>query len=63
MNRILVIALPCVVLLFLIASIFAQGYVFGPNIRVNDDPAGSSSHWAPHGGQRGVAVRGDTVYC
>jgi hypothetical protein len=43
--------------------LLAQGYVFGPNVRVNNDPPGINHHntlnWA---GQHLIAARGDTVY-
>ncbi len=42
---------------------FAQdNYVFGPSIRVNDDPPGSSAHYIISSGQHGITCRGDTVY-
>ena len=57
-----------VCLIFWLVSILAmelygQGYVFGPNVRVSDYPPGGANGWPPNAGQRGVAVRGDTVYC
>jgi hypothetical protein len=40
--------------------LFAQNnYVFGPSVRVNDDPAGTYSHRTT---QRAIACSGDTVY-
>jgi hypothetical protein len=39
-----------------------NNYVFGPSIRVNDDPPGSSWHDVHSSGQHGIACRGDTVY-
>ncbi len=53
------------VILFFITVInvsFAQNnYVFGPSIRVNDDPPGSSFHHIASSGFHGIACRGDTV--
>lgn len=52
-------------LLFLVIPhiMFSQNnYVFGPSIRVNDDPPGSSWHDIRSSGQHGIACRGDTVY-
>jgi hypothetical protein len=40
----------------------AQNYVFGPNVRVNDDPPGRSFHSVYSPGQHSIAARGDTVY-
>jgi hypothetical protein len=40
----------------------AQNYVFGPNVRVNDDPAGSVEHSTMSSGGHCMAARGDTVY-
>jgi len=40
----------------------AQNFVFGPNIRVNDDPAGTCEHLLRSPGQRMIAARGETVY-
>ena len=42
--------------------LLAQNYVFGPNVRVNDDPPGSSIHSTYSPGQHLIAARGDTVY-
>ena len=43
--------------------LFSQNnYVFGPSIRVNDDPPGSSYHGIRSSGQHGIACKGDTVY-
>lgn len=43
--------------------LLAQGYVFGPNVRVSDYSPGTAYAYTPNAGQRGVTVRGDTVYC
>jgi hypothetical protein len=40
----------------------AQNYVFGPNVRVNDDSPGMNFHSVYSPGQHCVAARGDTVY-
>jgi hypothetical protein len=40
----------------------AQNYVFGPNVRVNDDPPGASFHSTYSPGQHLISCRGDTVY-
>jgi hypothetical protein len=48
--------------LLLPAVALAQGYVFGPNVRVNDDPPGANGHNLRSSGQRLIAARGDTVY-
>jgi hypothetical protein len=40
-----------------------NNYVFGPSIRVSDDPPGSSFHSIVSSGQHGIACSGDTVYC
>jgi hypothetical protein len=40
----------------------AQNFVFGPNVRVNDDPAGSVEHHTRSSGGHCMAARGDTVY-
>jgi hypothetical protein len=40
-----------------------NNYVFGPSIRVNDDPPGSSYHGIGSSGQHGIACISDTVYC
>ncbi len=46
--------------LFAFCLVYAQNnYVFGPSIRVNDDPPGTRFHATT---QRCVAARGDTVY-
>jgi len=51
---------------FLLASLpvllSAQNYVFGPNVRVNDDSPGSHGHMLRSPGRRNIAARGDTVY-
>ena len=39
----------------------SQNYVFGPNVRVNDDPPGSALHQTLSPGQHLMAARGDTV--
>ncbi len=47
-------------LAFTFCLVYAQGnYVFGPSIRVNDDPPGTHEHRTT---QRSIACRGDTVY-
>lgn len=63
MKRKVFIGLPIMFLLLLSVRVYAQGYVFGPNVRVSDYPPGSAYAYTPNAGQRGVAVRGDTVYC
>lgn len=63
MNRKTLIGLSLMVLLIMYVEVCAQGYVFGPNVRVNDDPPGMNFHGTPNAGQRGVAVRGDTIHC
>ena len=57
------IGLICVLVLFVVGDVYAQGYVFGPNVRVSDYHPGSADCYTPHSGARGVAVRADTVYC
>ena len=42
--------------------LMAQNYVFGPNVRVNDDSPGSHGHMLRSPGRRNIAARGDTVY-
>ena len=42
--------------------LMAQNYVFGPNIRVNDDSPGTAFHSTYSPGQHLIACRGDTVY-
>jgi hypothetical protein len=42
--------------------LMAQNYVFGPNVRVNDDSPGTSFHSTYSPGQHLIACRGDTVY-
>jgi hypothetical protein len=39
-----------------------QNYVFGPNVRVNDDSPGMAFHSTYSPGQHLIACRGDTVY-
>jgi len=52
-----------ILLLAISLHLFAQNnYEFGPSIRVNDDPPGSSHHNIRSSGQHGIACRGDTVY-
>jgi hypothetical protein len=63
MKRIFLITLSCGVLILPTITLWSQGYVFGPNVRVNDNPPGSSYNNTGRGGMRGVVVRGDTVYC
>jgi|GEM_PF-1170780 hypothetical protein len=54
-------ALAAIGLLFPIL-LAAQNYVFGPNVRVNDDSAGWFNHMMVAPGQHLIAARGDTVY-
>lgn len=49
-------------LLFILILLTQNNYVFGPSIRVNDDPPGTSWHGIRSSGQHGIACRGDTVY-
>ena len=35
-----------------------QNYVFGPNVRVNDDSPGLNGHWLYSPGQHSIAARG-----
>ncbi|MCK4574901.1 T9SS type A sorting domain-containing protein [candidate division WOR-3 bacterium] len=51
------------IVLVVVGDVYAQGYVFGPNVRVSDYLPGTANCYTPNAGQRGVAVRGDTVYC
>jgi hypothetical protein len=39
-----------------------QNYVFGRNVRVNDDSPGVNNHMLVSPGQHSIAARGDTVY-
>ena len=63
MKRFFLITLSCGVLLLPLITLWSQGYVFGPNIRVSDYTPGTAYAYTATAGQRGVAVRGDTVYC
>ena len=63
MKRKVFIGILIVLLLLLYVDVYAQGYVFGPNIRICDYPTGTADSYTPYAGRRGVAVRGDTVYC
>ncbi len=63
MKRIVFFSLLCGLILLMVGEVYAQGYVFGPNVRVSDYPPGSAYAYTPNAGQRGVAVRADTVYC
>lgn len=51
------------IVLVVVGDVYAQGYVFGTNVRVSDYPPGSAYARTPNAGMREVAVRGDTVYC
>jgi len=63
MRKEIIIGLMFGVVLFMVMDVYAQGYVFAPNVRVSDYPPGTAECYTPNAGQRGVAVRGDTVYC
>ena len=63
MKRKVFISLHIVLLLLLSVDVWGQVYVFGPNVRVSDYPPGTAYARTPNAGQRGVAIRGDTVYC
>jgi|GEM_PF-4768693 len=63
MRKEIIIGLIIVMGLLLTVGVYAQGYVFGPNVRVSDYPPGSVYARTPNAGMRGVAVRGHTVYC
>jgi hypothetical protein len=49
-------------LLFPLILIAQNNYVFGPSIRVSDDPPGSCDRNISSAGQHGIACRGDTLY-
>ncbi len=50
-------------LAFAFCLVYAQSnYVFGPSIRVNDDPPGTRFHVTGSSGQHLIGCRGDTVY-
>ena len=51
-----------IILIFPLFLFSQNNYVFGPSIRVNDDPPGSSWHSVRSSGQHGIVCRGDTVY-
>jgi len=42
--------------------LLADNYVFGPSMRVNDDPPGAHDHYMLSAGQHLIGCRGDTVY-
>ena len=63
MKRLSLITLSLGVLILPFITLWSQGYVFGPNIRVSDYAPGTAYAYTANAGQRGVAVRGDTVYC
>jgi hypothetical protein len=46
----------------LAGSAWSQNYVFGTNVRVNDDSPGIRDHDLTSPGQHVIACRGDTVY-
>ncbi len=59
-RKITVILLSFILLpLILLAQ---NNYVFGPSIRVNDDPPGTAFHSTYSSGQHSIGCRGDTVY-
>jgi hypothetical protein len=49
-------------LLFPLILIAQNNYVFGPSIRVSDDPPGSCDRNISSAGQHGIACQGDTLY-
>lgn len=49
-------------LLFVLILFTQNNYVFGPSIRVNDDPPGTCSHIPGSSGFHSIAAHGDTVY-
>ena len=56
-------AAPATMALLFPILLMAQNYVFGPNVRVNDDSPGSHGHnLLTHSGQHLIAARGDSVY-
>ncbi len=49
--------------IILFSVLHAQGnYVFGPNVKVNDDPGGQAFHTVFSSGGHTIAARSDTVY-
>jgi len=50
--------------LFLISLLLhaQDNFVFGPNVKVNDDPGGQAYHTVYSSGGHAIAARGDTVY-
>ena len=55
-------AAPAAMALLFPILLMAQYYVFGPNVRVNDDSPGVSNHMLVSPGQHSIAARGNTVY-